>query len=149
MVHFGGQGLLVPLRKVVMRTCIGTVIAMLSTAAVKISLTLFNGEPAWLCCMTCKIDGMVTYSRPSSSPFWSKEQKGNQSADSNPSLLALIACTTLHWITKPEATEGGENGTPQTLGVGFDENDKESGVVVQTSQVSENQRAASNSTTLV
>ncbi|EMF09624.1 uncharacterized protein SEPMUDRAFT_72488 [Sphaerulina musiva SO2202] len=118
MVHFGGQGLLVPLRKVVIRTCIGTVIAMLSTAAVKISLTLFNGEPAWLCCMTCKID-------------------------------ALIACTTLHWITKPEATEGGENGTPQTLGVGFDENDKESGVVVETSQVSDNQRAASNSTTLV
>lgn len=78
-----------------------------------------------------------------------RTKRRNQSADFNPSLLALIACTTLHWITKPEATEGGENGTPQTLGVGFDENDKESGVVVETSQVSDNQRAASNSTTLV
>ncbi|PIA89054.1 hypothetical protein CB0940_07283 [Cercospora beticola] len=59
MVHFGGQGLLLPLRRVVMRTSIGTGITMLSTLAVKISLTMFNGEPAWLCCMTCKIDALI------------------------------------------------------------------------------------------
>ncbi|KAF2216961.1 hypothetical protein CERZMDRAFT_80958 [Cercospora zeae-maydis SCOH1-5] len=59
MVHFGGQGLLLPLRRVVMRTTIGTGITMLSTLSVKISLTMFNGEPAWLCCMTCKIDALI------------------------------------------------------------------------------------------
>jgi hypothetical protein len=56
-VHFTGNGLLLPLKRVVTRTVIATAITMLSTLAVKISLTLFNGEPAWLCCMTCKIDG--------------------------------------------------------------------------------------------
>ncbi|KAI5363267.1 hypothetical protein Slin15195_G106510 [Septoria linicola] len=58
-VHFGGQGLLLPLRRVVIRTCVGTGITMMSTLAVKVSLTMFNGEPAWLCCMTCKIDALI------------------------------------------------------------------------------------------
>ncbi|KAK4494343.1 hypothetical protein PRZ48_014641 [Zasmidium cellare] len=59
MVHRGGNGLLAPLRRVMLRTCIGTAITMLSTLAVKTSLTLFNGEPAWLCCMTCKVDALI------------------------------------------------------------------------------------------
>ncbi|KAK4618170.1 hypothetical protein CLAFUW4_12287 [Fulvia fulva] len=60
MVHFGGAGgLLIPLRKVVLKTFIGTAITMLSTLAVKVSLTLFNGEPAWLCCLTCKVDAII------------------------------------------------------------------------------------------
>ncbi|CAK4031406.1 hypothetical protein CB0940_07283 [Lecanosticta acicola] len=58
-VHFGGPGLLLPLRRVVLRTCIGTGITMLSLLTVKVSLLLFNGEPAWLCCMTCKIDAVI------------------------------------------------------------------------------------------
>ena len=57
VVHFGGTGLLLPLRRVVRRTCIGTGITLLSLLTVKISLLMFNGEPAWLCCMTCKLDG--------------------------------------------------------------------------------------------
>ncbi|EME40942.1 hypothetical protein DOTSEDRAFT_27534 [Dothistroma septosporum NZE10] len=60
MVHFGGAGgLLMPLRRVVLKTVIGTAITMLSTLAVKVSLTLFDGEPAWLCCLTCKVDAII------------------------------------------------------------------------------------------
>ncbi|EME78453.1 uncharacterized protein MYCFIDRAFT_80868 [Pseudocercospora fijiensis CIRAD86] len=88
MLHFGSEGLLLPLKRLVTRTCIGTAIAMVSVLTVKVSLTMFDGEPAWLCCLTCKVD-------------------------------ALIGCSVLHWITKPDRTEEGEHGTPQALGIAF------------------------------
>lgn len=59
-------------------------------------------------------------------------------------LVALIACTTLHWITTPETADSGEHGTAQALGIGFDDNDKESATVVETSQLSGSQRSASD-----
>ena len=63
-------------------------------------------------------------------------------ADKN--LTALIACTTLHWITTPETADGGEHGPTQALGIGFDEsNDKESATVVGNSQSTTSQRAVS------
>lgn len=56
-VHQDGSGLLLPLRKVVIRTLIGCAITMLLDVAVKVSLTLFNGEPSWLCFLACKAEG--------------------------------------------------------------------------------------------
>jgi hypothetical protein len=60
-VHFTGQGLLTPLRNLVLRTFIGTGLTTLSVLGTKLTLTFFNGEPAWLCCLTCKIDGKYKY----------------------------------------------------------------------------------------
>ncbi|CZT17280.1 uncharacterized protein RCC_03114 [Ramularia collo-cygni] len=112
MVRFGWQELVLPLRRVFIRTCIATAVAMVSTLAVKISLTMFNGEPAWLCCMTCKID-------------------------------ALIGCTMLHWMTKPEGQSGNEQDTPQMLGIHFD---KESSSAVERRQDSGTNSVVLNST---
>lgn len=62
----------------------------------------------------------------------------------NTRLTALIACTTLHWITTPETADGDENGPAQALGVGFDEsNDKESATIVGNSQSTTSQQAVS------
>lgn len=52
----GSSGLLIPLRKVVIRASIGCPITMLLDVAVKLSLTLFNGGPSWLCYLTCKAE---------------------------------------------------------------------------------------------
>ncbi|KJX97606.1 hypothetical protein TI39_contig477g00004 [Zymoseptoria brevis] len=60
MVHRDGQGLLPPLKRVMVRTTIGTFVAMISTFTVKLSLTFFDGEPAWLCCMSCKVDALIS-----------------------------------------------------------------------------------------
>lgn len=112
MVHFGGAGgLLIPLRKVVLKTFIGTAITMLSTLAVKVSLTLFNGEPAWLCCLTCKVDGMFGRLH-----VFSYRTNDNE---------AIIAAAVLHWITVPDHTGEGEHGSPQALGIGFDKSTTE------------------------
>ncbi|KAJ8605961.1 hypothetical protein MRB53_041254 [Persea americana] len=46
-VHQDGSGLLSPLRKIVIRTSIGCAVTMLLDVAVKVSLTLFNGEPTF------------------------------------------------------------------------------------------------------
>ncbi|KAF2163283.1 hypothetical protein M409DRAFT_26325 [Zasmidium cellare ATCC 36951] len=61
-VHQDGSGLLSPLRKVVIRTSIGCAITMLLDVAVKVSLTLFNGEPSWLCYLTCKAEAFLAAS---------------------------------------------------------------------------------------
>lgn len=61
-VHRDGSGLLVPLRKVVVRSSVGCATTMLVDVAVKVSLTLFNGEPVWLCYLTCKIEGTTPVS---------------------------------------------------------------------------------------
>lgn len=58
LVHRNGGGLLLPLRKVALRSSIGTAITLLLDIAVKVSLTMFNGEPTWLCFLTCKVEGM-------------------------------------------------------------------------------------------
>lgn len=59
-VRQDGSGLLFPLRKVVIRTSTGCAITLLLDVAVKVSLTLFNGEPGWLCYLTCKAEGQST-----------------------------------------------------------------------------------------
>lgn len=58
MVHRDGTGLLLPLRRMVIRTCIGSAITLLSNTGARTYLVLFNGVPAWLCCLTCKVDCM-------------------------------------------------------------------------------------------
>ncbi|KAF2166057.1 hypothetical protein M409DRAFT_23785 [Zasmidium cellare ATCC 36951] len=102
MFHRGGTGLLAPLRRVMLRTCIGTAITMCSTLAVKVSLTLFNGEPAWLCCMTCKIDALIA----ATVMHW-----------------ITIPDPTNH---------GYEDDTPQALGVGFEKSTVHTSVSTRT-----------------
>ncbi|KAH9832723.1 hypothetical protein Tdes44962_MAKER00203 [Teratosphaeria destructans] len=58
-VHYTGEGLLHPLRGVVKRTFIGAGITTISVLTTKMTLAFFNGEPAWLCCLTCKLDAFV------------------------------------------------------------------------------------------
>ncbi|KAI5367968.1 hypothetical protein Slin15195_G031020 [Septoria linicola] len=58
-VHHDGIGLMKPLRKVVIRTSIGVATTLLLNVTVKTSLTLFNGEPTWLCSLTCKVDAFL------------------------------------------------------------------------------------------
>ena len=62
-VNTEGNGLLSPLRKVVIRTSIGVATTLVLNIAVKTSLTLFDGEPTWLCYLTCKTEGMSWQSR--------------------------------------------------------------------------------------
>ena len=59
LVHRRGNGLLPPLRKVVIRTSVGAAITLLLDVAVKVSLTLFNGEPTWLCYLACKVEAFL------------------------------------------------------------------------------------------
>ncbi|KXT05553.1 hypothetical protein AC578_3680 [Pseudocercospora eumusae] len=59
LVHRRGKGLLPPLRKVVIRTSVGAAITLLLDVAVKVSLTLFNGEPTWLCYLACKVEAFL------------------------------------------------------------------------------------------
>lgn len=58
-VHRNGTGLLLPMRKVIIRTFIGSAVQMCSNVAVRIPLLVFDGEPTWLCALTCKLDALV------------------------------------------------------------------------------------------
>ncbi|KAF2771605.1 hypothetical protein EJ03DRAFT_357703, partial [Teratosphaeria nubilosa] len=58
-VHYIGEGLLHPLRGLVKRTFIGAGLTTISVLTTKMTLAFFNGEPAWLCCLTCKLDAFV------------------------------------------------------------------------------------------
>ncbi|KAK4629192.1 hypothetical protein CLAFUW4_08616 [Fulvia fulva] len=58
-VHRKGNGLMLPLRNAVVRTVVGCAITMLLNVAVKISLLLFDGMPAWLCYLGCKVEALL------------------------------------------------------------------------------------------
>lgn len=56
-VHHDGSGLLVPLRKVVIRTSIGCAATLLLDVAVKVSFAFFKETPSWFCHLICKAEG--------------------------------------------------------------------------------------------
>lgn len=62
MLRLTGKGLLLPLEGLVRRTFIGSLIDLLSSLGVRISFLLFDGEPAWLCCLACKVDALIASS---------------------------------------------------------------------------------------
>lgn len=107
VVNTEGSGLLSPLRKVVVRTSIGVATTLVLNIAVKTSLTLFDGEPTWLCYLTCKMEGELMPIRKVHSP----DVDG---------VIAFLAACILHWITKPILSNDSYESNQTALGIGFD-----------------------------
>ncbi|EME45155.1 hypothetical protein DOTSEDRAFT_33727 [Dothistroma septosporum NZE10] len=100
-----GKSLLLSLRNLVFRTFVGSFIGFLSSLGLRRPFLLFDGKPAWLCCIACKVGGRNSRAIHT----WSVADLSGE---------ALITSTVLHWITKPTNSDSERR---QKLGIGFAE----------------------------
>lgn len=61
-IHRDGNGLLLPLRTVMIRMVIGCAITLLGDLGANVPPSLFHGVPAWLCFINCKVEAFLAIS---------------------------------------------------------------------------------------